>query len=230
VMQAGKNRHAHICESISLFGSEVLPSFAARADEVEAAKGARLAEACSRALARRAPARTMEDEDYVISPGDEPRPAYGASGGGMHVEGSLAERARAVAESAFGSFVSGRSDEQLDTLMGAGPGLRLLFKAMETSFDPESTRGFSGTIQYSLRSSRGPRPWNVTVSSSGAVAAPGEAESPAVTLHADVPVFVRIAAGQLDPARAMLEGKLDVDGDLAVASRLGEMFGGAPRF
>ena len=227
VMQAGKNQHAHICESISLFGSEVLPSFAARAEAIEAAKRERLAEACAAALARRAPARTMRDGDYVVSPADEPSPAYSPA---TQADGSLGERARAAAESAFGSFVGGRSDEQLDTLMGSGPGLRLLFKAMESSFDPQGARGFSGTIAYSLRSSRGARPWTVTIDGSRAVAAPGEVDSPTVTVRADVPVFVRVAAGQLDPARAILEGKLEVEGDFTVAARLGEMFGAAPRF
>jgi putative sterol carrier protein len=50
-----------------------------------------------------------------------------------------------------------------------------------------------------------------------------------VTLRAHVPVFVRIAAGELDPARAMLDGKLVIEGDFAVAGRLGEMFGADPR-
>src|SRR4051794_18061606 len=142
VLQAGKNQHEHICESIELFGAEVLPAFAARAEAVEAEKRERLADACERALARRAPAREGAG-DYVISPTEEPRPAYASA---PEADGSLAGRARA----AFGSFVKGRSDEQLDTLMGSGPGLRILFKGMESSFDPEGARGFSGSIVYVL--------------------------------------------------------------------------------
>ncbi|HEX4656351.1 MAG TPA: LLM class flavin-dependent oxidoreductase, partial [Streptosporangiaceae bacterium] len=38
VMQAGNNRHEHICESIELFAREVLPRFADGRDEREAAK------------------------------------------------------------------------------------------------------------------------------------------------------------------------------------------------
>jgi alkanesulfonate monooxygenase SsuD/methylene tetrahydromethanopterin reductase-like flavin-dependent oxidoreductase (luciferase family)/putative sterol carrier protein len=228
VMQAGKNRHEHICESIELFGSEVLPSFAARADAVEAEKRERLAEACSAALARRAPARTGSSE-YVISPGDEPRPAYGSPSPSPS-DGSVGDRARALAESAFASFVRGRTDEQIDSLVGSGPGLRLLFKGMESAFVPEAARGFTGSILYSLRSSRGPRPWTMTIDGSRAVASQGETDSPAVTIRADVPVFVRIAAGDLDPARAMLDGRLEIEGDATVAMRLGEMFGAPPRF
>jgi alkanesulfonate monooxygenase SsuD/methylene tetrahydromethanopterin reductase-like flavin-dependent oxidoreductase (luciferase family) len=230
VLQAGKNRHEHICESIELFGSEVVPRFAPEADAREKEKHARLAAACEAALARRAPARTL-DEQYVISPQDEPRPAYaGGSGGGNGSDASIPDRARAAVESAFASFVRGRSDEQLDRLMGVGPGLRVLFKGMESAFVPEAARGFSGDILYDLQSSRGPRPWTVTVNATRAVAEPHAAPDPAVTLRAEVPVFVRIAAGELDPARAMLEGRLEIEGDFAVAGRLGEMFGAAPRF
>src|SRR4051794_12159778 len=224
VMQAGKNRHEHICDSISLFGSEVLPRFAERADEVDAAKRERLAAACDAALARRAPAHTL-DGGYVISPTEEPRPAYSSG----RSDGSVAHRARDMVESAFAAFVKGRSDDQLDTLMGSGPGLRLLFKGMEASFSPGAARGFSGEVFYDLRTTRGERRWTVTIDGTRAVAEQREAREPVVTLRADVPVFVRVAAGQLDPARAILEGKLEIEGDFTVAARLGEMFGAAPR-
>jgi alkanesulfonate monooxygenase SsuD/methylene tetrahydromethanopterin reductase-like flavin-dependent oxidoreductase (luciferase family) len=234
VLQAGKNRHDHICESIELVAERVLPRFAAEAESREEAKRARLAEACERALARREPARVAE-RGYVISPQDEPRPAYssgvgGATGGTDGGDGSVADRVRAAAEGAFASFVRGRSDEQLDRLMGSNTGLRLLFKGMESAYVPAAAGGFEGEILYDLSAQRGPRPWTVSVDAERAVAAPRMAESPAVTLRASVPVFVRIAAGELDPARAMLEGALEFEGDFVVAGRLGEMFGAAPRW
>jgi putative sterol carrier protein len=194
---------------------------------VDASKRSRLASACTAALARRAAARTL-DEDYVIQPQEEPRPAYSGSPGGA--DASVGDRARAFAESAFASFVRGRSDEQLDSLMGGGPGLRLLFKGMESSFAPEAARGFSGEILYALRSSRGDRSWTVSIDGARATAEQRDAVAPVVTLRADVPVFVRIAAGQLDPGKAALDGRLEIEGDFSVAARLGEMFGAAPRF
>jgi alkanesulfonate monooxygenase SsuD/methylene tetrahydromethanopterin reductase-like flavin-dependent oxidoreductase (luciferase family)/putative sterol carrier protein len=223
VLQAGKNRHEHICESIELFGSEVLPRFAGDAEQREREKRERLAPALEAALARRAPARTLEPGSYVIQPQDEPRPAYAADDSSEG--GSLADRAR----SAFGSLVRGRSDEQLDRLMGAGPGLKVIFKGMENAFVPEKARGFSGEILYELRGSRGTRSWTLRIDGDRATAKEGEASDPAVTMRADVAVFVRIAAGELDPAKAMLEGKLEIEGDIAVAGRLGEMFGADPR-
>src|SRR3954463_16495032 len=85
VLQAGKNRHEHICESIELFGSEVLPRFAGEAEAREAAKRERLAGAVEAALARREPPRALDEED-VIAPPDERRPAY--VGGGADGDGS----------------------------------------------------------------------------------------------------------------------------------------------
>jgi alkanesulfonate monooxygenase SsuD/methylene tetrahydromethanopterin reductase-like flavin-dependent oxidoreductase (luciferase family)/putative sterol carrier protein len=239
VLQAGKNQHEHICESLELFASQVMPRFAASADERDEAKRERLADACARAVARREPARSL-DEDYVIEPQDEPRPAYasgvgGAAGGSPDDNrngggSSLGDRARQLAETAFASFVRGRSDEQLDRLMGTGPGLRVIFKGMENAFVPSKTGGFTGEILYDLESEAGSRPWTVSVDGERAVAEPRAADAPAVTLRARVPVFVRIAAGELDPARAMLDGRLEIEGDFVVVGRLGEMFGQEPRY
>jgi len=40
-----------------------------------------------------------------------------------------------------------------------------------------------------------------------------------------VPTFARIASGEVHPAKAMLEGDLEVRGDFELAAQLGEMFG-----
>ena len=40
--------------------------------------------------------------------------------------------------------------------------------------------------------------------------------------------FLRIAARQLDPGKALINGSMVLEGDFAVATRLGEMFGEAP--
>ncbi len=54
VLQAGKNRHEHICESLELFGREVLPAFKERDEAQVRAKSARLAPALDAAMERRA--------------------------------------------------------------------------------------------------------------------------------------------------------------------------------
>ena len=67
--------------------------------------------------------------------------------------------------------------------------------------------------------------WTIDASAGRARAREGAATSPAVTVKLTVADFVRMAALELDPGAALLDGRLDVAGDFAVASQLGEMFG-----
>jgi alkanesulfonate monooxygenase SsuD/methylene tetrahydromethanopterin reductase-like flavin-dependent oxidoreductase (luciferase family) len=95
--QTGATRHEHITESLELFGSEVLPHYAKRAEERESEKRERLAPAIERALARREPPRRA-DPSYVIQPSGEPAAAdaLGAAkrgGDGLPSLRELAERA-----------------------------------------------------------------------------------------------------------------------------------------
>src|SRR2546423_8995606 len=73
-LQTGHTKHEHIVESLELFAKRVMPPFAERADEVDAARRERLARACARAVKRREPARTAPAA-YVVSPQSEPTPA-----------------------------------------------------------------------------------------------------------------------------------------------------------
>jgi alkanesulfonate monooxygenase SsuD/methylene tetrahydromethanopterin reductase-like flavin-dependent oxidoreductase (luciferase family) len=66
VMQAGRNRHEHIMESIELFGREVLPEFVERDEAGARAKADRWAPIIERALARRPTAGPTMPEDYVM--------------------------------------------------------------------------------------------------------------------------------------------------------------------
>ncbi len=67
VMQAGRNRHEHICESMELFAREVMPEFHERHDAQHKRKLERLAGAIERALARRPPPRTADPEYGIRS-------------------------------------------------------------------------------------------------------------------------------------------------------------------
>jgi alkanesulfonate monooxygenase SsuD/methylene tetrahydromethanopterin reductase-like flavin-dependent oxidoreductase (luciferase family) len=66
VLQAGPNKHEHICESLELFAKEVMPEFHEHEERREKEKLERLAPAMQAALSRRAPARTAP-EDYTIA-------------------------------------------------------------------------------------------------------------------------------------------------------------------
>jgi alkanesulfonate monooxygenase SsuD/methylene tetrahydromethanopterin reductase-like flavin-dependent oxidoreductase (luciferase family) len=257
VGQAGRNRHEDICASIELFGAEVLPEFEETREAEEAAKRDRLAEACAQAVARRPP-RPRADAAYVISPQGEPaparpavaslrggagtpltdRPASGTPGRG---NGGLASRlagalsgARARLERRtelrFATWVRGRSDAQLERALGRNASLRPLFWAMARRFRPDRAAGFSGDVQYVLASNGRAFPWMVRIRGEHVTARPERSPDPAVTISMGVPTFARVAAGELLAPRALLDGRIDVEGDLGLAARLGPMFGQADGF
>jgi alkanesulfonate monooxygenase SsuD/methylene tetrahydromethanopterin reductase-like flavin-dependent oxidoreductase (luciferase family) len=64
--QAGRTAHEHICESLELFGNEILPEFVAREPARERAKAERLAPAIAKAMAKKAPPRQV-DPGYTFS-------------------------------------------------------------------------------------------------------------------------------------------------------------------
>ena len=226
-MQAGRNRHEHICESLELFGAEVLPEFAARADAADAAREARLGGAIAAALDRREPPRRHTDRDYAVAPT--------ASGPPALVDGGVAlRRPRAAAvgrwlaeggERAFGAFVRRSGDDRLERTIGSGPALGAIFLAMTHAYVPGSGGGFTGELQYELRRNGHVVPWTLRIDGDRAVARSGATRSAALTLKLSVADFARIAGGELDPGRALLTGRLDLEGDFALAQRLGEMFG-----
>ncbi len=63
IQQGGKNRHDHICESLELFASDVMPEFQDRGAERAAAKQEALAPAIEQAMARKQPMQPLADDD-----------------------------------------------------------------------------------------------------------------------------------------------------------------------
>jgi alkanesulfonate monooxygenase SsuD/methylene tetrahydromethanopterin reductase-like flavin-dependent oxidoreductase (luciferase family) len=66
IQQAGRNRHADICESLELFAREVMPEFHAGDDERERAKADRLATAVDSALARKSWMQPLDDSEIPV--------------------------------------------------------------------------------------------------------------------------------------------------------------------
>ena len=230
VLQAGRNRHEHICEAIELFATEVMPEFAEGRDGREAEKAERMAPAIGAALARREPPRAA-DPGYVIAPADSGPPA-GRVGAGAAP--TAIERARgggtlaALGEAAFGAFVRRSDDRTLERVVGSDVGLRVLFTGMTQRFVPEKANGFAGELQYELRANGAVKRWVVEIDGKRARARPGTASAPRLTVRIGLADFARIAGEDLDPGKALLTGRMDLEGDFSIAARLGEMFGQNP--
>jgi hypothetical protein len=131
-----------------------------------------------------------------------------------------------LGEGIFYRFVRRSSDTRLERTAGSDRGLKVVFGAMSRAYRPDRAAGWSGDIRYELSDSRGTvRTWTVTCTPSGATAVPAPAPDPALTIKLGLADFIRLAGRDLDPAKALLTGRMDLEGDFDVAVRLGEMFG-----
>jgi alkanesulfonate monooxygenase SsuD/methylene tetrahydromethanopterin reductase-like flavin-dependent oxidoreductase (luciferase family)/putative sterol carrier protein len=218
VSQAGRNQHAHICESIELFSREVLPAFAERRSAREAEKHTRLAPAIARALARRPLPRQAPDA-YTIRPNSEPWHHASANG---HAPDVL-HRRRDLGQRAFGWLLKDRTDAQLQRIFGTAAGQALIFRGMQRAFEAGRSDGLYGTLQYHLDGRTSTHSWLVRVADGHLLARRGVDPHPTASLRMSAATFARIAAGQQTAAAAAMTGKLQLDGDLKLVARLGEV-------
>ncbi len=121
-----------------------------------------------------------------------------------------------------------QSDEAIERRLALPVVQRGLFTAMARSFEPKMAFGFQGEIQYELRypaTAAPPAVWTIEVRDSRASARPGPAGAPAVVVRIAAAALIRLASGD-NPGVVLLDGQVDIEGDLGVAMRLVEMFGG----
>jgi putative sterol carrier protein len=106
----------------------------------------------------------------------------------------------------------------------------VIFKGMARAFRPDRAFGFSGEIEYELRINATSKKWVIRIARGKATAHTGPAEHPVVVLRMSAPTFARVSAGILAPITAVLERKVEVEGDLRLVNRLAEMFGGPSEY
>ncbi len=178
VLQSGRNRHEHICESIELFAREVLPRFAEHRAEQEQAKADRLAAAVDRALARR-PARRTLPASYQI---DEEAEVTAARRARQRPLRELAGQAAGAARTALSSrlqagpqrLAASVSDAGIERLTSGSTAQRAIFGLLASRFDAARSAGFDGTIAFDLGVSDGTRRcWAIEVSGGRARARAG---------------------------------------------------------
>ena len=235
VLQAGKTRHEHICESIELFAREVLPRFAESRAAGEAAKADRLAAAVDKALTRRSGPRTLPapypvDEDAEVAAARRPRhvPVRDLAGQARRLAAAAArQRVQAAARALAGRA----SDRGIERVLGSAAAQRALFTAMASSFDPGQAAGFTGRIVYVLAMSDGSRrSWTIEVREQRATARPGGDADAALTIRVPLADFARVIADAGSFLPLVLDGRMTMDGDLGLANRLADMFGGRSVF
>ncbi|HYU60404.1 MAG TPA: LLM class flavin-dependent oxidoreductase [Solirubrobacterales bacterium] len=237
VLQAGRNRHEDICESLELFAAEVMPEFAERAEQAERDKADRLAGAVEAALARRDPPRQPPPGYEIDEPAELERARRSRSRrSGLReraaaAAGELRERAEQQGRAGLARLVRGASAEQLERRFGNRIAQRVIFGGMVRRFDPRLAQGFEGDIVYELEhhSDGGPPPppshWTIRIRGDSATAVPEDSEDAVVRFRFQIPDFARLIAGEVPIQELMFDDRFGIEGDVGVAQRLPVMFG-----
>ena len=230
VMQAGRSRHEHICESIELFAREILPRFADGREENELAKADRLTAAVDKALARREGPRTLpapyevsEDAEVAAARRSAHLPLRVLAG---HARHAARESLRGHGQAGLRRVVGRMSDARLEQVFGTSQAQRAVFGMMTRQFDPDRAAGFEGAIVYDLGLADGSRrPWAIEIHDGQARVHQGGGADAALTISVPLAELIRVltTAGSFYPL--ILDGRMTMDGDLALAGRLAEMFG-----
>ncbi len=236
VLQAGNNRHEHICKSIELFAREVLPHFADGREEKEAAKADRLAAAVDKALTRRAgpralPAPYQINEDAEVAAalrsGHGPvrsRPLRNLAG---QVRRSAGTSLRGRGQAGLQRVIGRASDARLEQIFAGAQAQRAVFGMMTRQFQPAAAAGFDGAILYDLGLTDGTsRSWAIEVHDGQARARQGRSADTALTIRVPLADFIRVLTTGSSFYPLILDGRMTMDGDLALANKMAEMFGG----
>ena len=121
------------------------------------------------------------------------------------------------------------SDARIERMLGGATAQRALFGLMARRFDAAAAAGFDGAIVFDLGASDGTRRcWTIEVSRGQARARAGRAPDAALTIQLALPDFIRVTAGAGSFYKLIADGRVLIDGDLALAGRMGEMFGARP--
>ena len=239
VLQAGNNRHEHICESIELFAREVLPRFADGREQREVAKADRLAAAVDKALARRdgpralpAPYQIDEDAETAAARRTAPVPRGDHQGGlASKARHSARDSLRGRGQAGLSRVIGRTSDARLEQIFASSQAQRAVFGMMTRQFDPAKAEGFDGAIVYDLGLSDGTRrPWAIEIHDGRARAHQYAAADAALTIRIPLAEFIRVLTTAESFYPLIVDGRMTMEGDLALANRMPEMFGARSTF
>ena len=132
-------------------------------------------------------------------------------------------------------LVRGASDAQLERRFGSELAQRAIFtgmaRAVRARSSPTGSRATSPTSWPTTATARPPSRWTVRVQRRRRQRrCPGSRARPAITFKLSVPDFARLIAEEVDPQELLFSGRFGIEGDLALATRVPEMFGAPPQF
>ena len=102
--------------------------------------------------------------------------------------------------------------------------IRKLMANMPDAFNPDKAAGVNATIVYNL-TGEGGSVWTSRIADGTCSVEEGETvENPTLKITMDAQDYVDMMAGRLDGMQAFMTGKIKVEGDIMLASRLMTFF------
>ena len=98
-----------------------------------------------------------------------------------------------------------------------------IFAAMPGSFRADKAGALRAVFQFNLSGEDGGN-WNVSVADGACKVVEGKASKADVTIAMTAPDFAKMIAGDLQPVAAFMQGKIKLQGDMAMAMKLQELF------
>jgi len=103
-----------------------------------------------------------------------------------------------------------------------------IFAKIPGSFPPEKAGTLRAKFQFNL-SGEGGGNWVVAIADGACTVSQGQVTKPDVSIGMTASDFVKMIAGELQPVRAFMQGKLKLQGDMNLAMKLQEIFAGASK-
>lgn len=101
--------------------------------------------------------------------------------------------------------------------------IRKLMADMPNAFNPDKAVGVDATIVYNL-TGEGGSVWTSRIADGKCTVEEGEVENPILKITMDAQDYIDMMAGRLDGMQAFMMGKIKVQGDIMLASRLMSFF------
>ena len=98
-----------------------------------------------------------------------------------------------------------------------------VFAVMPERFNADAAQGMDAVIQYSL-SGEGGAQYHAVIKDGACTITEGTHDAPTMTLKMAATDFVDLIGGKLDGMSAFMSGKLQVEGDMGLAMKMGNLF------
>lgn len=99
-----------------------------------------------------------------------------------------------------------------------------LIERMPAAFDPTAAGDLQTEIQFDIAGEGGGK-WVISIAGGRCDVRSGEAKGPALTIESPGDVWIKIARGEIDRPKALMQGLYKVKGDMKVLARMPQLFG-----